>query len=225
MKSIIKFAAIITLFSLATLPNIFSQSTSAETGNIIGKVKLSDFTAGETIQQPDFLVSTKGGIQNAVLTLEGLEGAFREEAIVIDQKDMTYVPRIAVTMMGNEVTFTNSDAVLHNVRAVEGEATLINTVMFNSENPATSDLETPGVIDVKCDVHPGMQAYIVVTDNPFFAKSNEAGLFTIEAIPVGTYKMKAWHEKFGSLEKEVTITAGEKTAVIFEVTRESIDFP
>jgi hypothetical protein len=37
-----------------------------------------------------------------------------------------------------------------------------------------------------------MAAYIMAVDSPFFAVSNEKGVFTISGVPPGTYTYHAW---------------------------------
>ena len=38
----------------------------------------------------------------------------------------------------------------------------------------------------------------------------------IAGLPPGKYRVSAWHERFGELEKEVELSAGEKRAIQFE---------
>ena len=53
------------------------------------------------------------------------------------------------------------------------------------------------VIRFKCDVHPWMTAYLLVTDNPYYAISGDDGSFTIANVPPGRYTVEIWHEKSG----------------------------
>lgn len=206
-----------TLLFLIFLTNVTtSPSVDPPTGKIIGKVKLINHN-GKAVNKPELMVAAKGGIQNVVITIEGTEGEFKEDPISIDQKNKTYWPRVSVSMVGNELTFLNNDAILHNVHSYRGMETLYNVAMPKFIKKRITKLEQPGLMTVRCDVHQEMKAYVVVADNPHYTITNKAGLFEINSIPAGTYKIKAWHETLGSIEKEVTIVAGEKTAVIFEL--------
>ena len=39
-----------------------------------------------------------------------------------------------------------------------------------------------------------MSAYVFVANHPFVALTKDNGEFTIEGIPIGTYRIKMWHE-------------------------------
>ncbi len=220
MKDIFKLnTGFMTIALLSVVMALNTQIFANGGGKILGKVKLAGAT-GKALTKPELLVSAKGGVQNVVLTIAGIEGDFKADPITIDQKNKAYVPRISVSMVGSELTFLNSDAILHNVHGYSGVETLYNFAMPKFLKKKATKLEESGLKKIRCDVHQEMIAYVVVTDNPHYSITNEAGLFQIDGIPAGTYKIKAWHEKLGSLEQEVTITNGEKSAVIFEFSPE-----
>lgn len=58
-------------------------------------------------------------------------------------------------------------------------------------------------------MHDHMTAFIAVFDHPFYAVTDDQGAFTIPNVPVGKYKMQAWHEVLGLLEKEVGLWLGK----------------
>lgn len=219
MQKIKQIVAMLSILGLIFLMNVNAQLLAHGHGKILGKAKFVIGTNGKAISKPELIVSAKGGVQNVVMTIEGLEGDFKKDPIVIDQKNKTYIPRISVSMVGNELTFLNNDAILHNVHCYSGGETLYNIAMPKFKKKKTTKLEKSGLKTVRCDVHREMMAYVVVAENPYHAITNEAGLFQIDTIPAGTYKIKAWHEKLGTLEQEVTVKAGEKSAVIFEFSK------
>jgi hypothetical protein len=51
--------------------------------------------------------------------------------------------------------------------------------------------------------------------HPFFAVTGDDGSFTIKGLPPGTYTIETWHEKFGTLELQVTVGSKESKAVDF----------
>jgi hypothetical protein len=40
-----------------------------------------------------------------------------------------------------------------------------------------------------------MSAYVVVTETPYFAKTDKDGKFVLKDVPPGKYTLKVWHEK------------------------------
>jgi uncharacterized protein (DUF2141 family) len=83
---------------------------------------------------------------------------------------------------------------------------------------AAGPFESPEVFRVKCDVHPWMQAWVRVVDNPFFAVTGRDGRFTLHGLPPGTYTLKAWHEQLGVREMQITISAGKGAEANFMFT-------
>ena len=55
-------------------------------------------------------------------------------------------------------------------------------------------------IKFKANEHPWEKAYVGVFSHPFFAVSDDSGVFRIEGLPPGDYSIVAWHEK--NLESE-----------------------
>ena len=49
-----------------------------------------------------------------------------------------------------------------------------------------------GVVELGCNVHDWMLGYIYVVDSPYFAKTDSAGIVTLE-VPTGHYQLNAWH--------------------------------
>lgn len=66
-------------------------------------------------------------------------------------------------------------------------------------------------------MHDWMSAYIVATEHPYYVLTDRNGAFELTDVPAGTYKIRAWHEGIGALDKAVTAAAGESTDVTFEI--------
>ena len=81
------------------------------------------------------------------------------------------------------------------------------------EKKATFSKSEPDPFYIKCDVHPWMKTWVLVSDHPYFAVTDEKGNFSIDGIPAGTYEVVCWQEKFGkrTLTAEVTIGDGDTT--------------
>ena len=61
-----------------------------------------------------------------------------------------------------------------------------------------------------CNVHPWMNAHVLVRDNPYMAFTGEDGSFEIKNIPAGEHEFIFWHESVGNL-KNVSLGSGGKT--------------
>ena len=102
----------------------------------------------------------------------------------------------------------NSDPIIHNVRSLSQE-----NRPFNIAQPAGtpdrlkrfSDQEGP--IELRCDYHRWMRAFIFVMEHPFFGVTDAQGRFSIKNLPSGEYVLATWHESFG--ENKQTIQVGK----------------
>jgi len=176
---------------------------------------------GGAIYDESLVVNADGALANVVVSVsDGLSGWLREEyppppPAVLDQKGCVFVPHVVPVMVGQQLSLRNSDPFLHNVHVMA-----VNNPPANVGQPSTSESDTlpfeaPEVFRVKCDVHPWMEAWVRVVDNPFFAVTGRDGRFTIHGLPPGTYTLKAWHEQLGVREQQIVIVPGEGTAVDF----------
>jgi uncharacterized membrane protein len=68
-----------------------------------------------------------------------------------------------------------------------------------------------GMINIKCDSHPWMRAYIYSSKHPYVAITDEKGNYEIKDLLPGKYQVKIWHEGFGQVVKKVTVTAGKSS--------------
>jgi plastocyanin len=157
----------------------------------------------------ELVVGAGGGLKNVVVRIaKGVASPPPPPAApaVIDQNGCQYRPRVVVAQAGQQVEIRNSDQTLHNVHTYKGTATLFNLAHIQGTAPIKKKFPTVGdVVKFKCDVHPWMTGWVLVTDNPFFAVTAEDGGFTLENVPDGKYTIEIWHEKLGSQTKEVTV--------------------
>jgi len=130
-----------------------------------------------------------------------------EEPILIDQVGCLFIPHVAAVRAGQPVTFRNSDAVLHNIRAQAKEQRGFNIAQPVKEMTTTKTFSTQELnIPLKCDVHFWMTAYLHVLNQPFFEVTGTDGSFTIDELPPGDYTLEAVHPELGTQTRAVTVT-------------------
>jgi hypothetical protein len=71
------------------------------------------------------------------------------------------------------------------------------------------------VVELDCDAHNWMSAWVYTADHPYIALTDKNGGFVIEDIPAGEFEVTTWHPLLGSLDDKVRITAGQDTAIDF----------
>jgi hypothetical protein len=137
-------------------------------------------------------------------------------AAVIDQDGCLYRPRVLGVMVGQPLEIRNSDAVLHNIKAVPTTNRGFNISQPQAGMTTTRTFTDPEImVPLECNVHGWMNAFVGVTSHPFFAVSGADGGFTISGLPAGTYEIEAWHEKFGTRTTSVTVADGGTATVEF----------
>jgi hypothetical protein len=167
----------------------------------------------------DVLV-TDGKLQNAVVYVkEGLGDrvfAVPTEPFVIDQKGCIFLPRIAAAQVDQPLRLLNSDMMAHNVHGLPKNSTQWNFSLGVKGTSRTISVSKPEVmIELKCDIHPWMRAYVGVFDHPYFALSGPDGAFSLKNLPPGEYTIEAWHERFGTQTQKVTLGAKETKEITF----------
>lgn len=149
--------------------------------------------------------------RNTVVYIENLNGDWKPTEVEIEQKGGTFIPRYTQVIVGSTVKFLNSDPTEHNVYSADNEKYDLGTKPQGGELSYT--FKKTGVYTQHCKLHPTMQAYILVLQNPFYGLSDKEGNFTIENVPAGKHKLITWNERYKADVVEVTVTE-ENTAEI-----------
>ena len=115
-----------------------------------------------------------GRVENAfVYVKDGLGDrvfAAPAEPVTIDQRGCLYHPRVTGAVTCQEIVFLNSDPLLHNVHGTPHDSRAWNFSMGVQGSRRSIRVDKPEVaVEVRCDVHPWMRAYIGVVDHPYFA--------------------------------------------------------
>ncbi len=205
-------------------------------GKIVGTVKVAGKFAprapltvnknrevcGDHIQDESLVVGPEKGLRYAVLTLENItkgRAVELEAGYALDNEKCHFVPHVQAISLGQWIELKNTDPVLHTADAVLGQQTLFNVALWPGR-AVRKAAAYPGVVRINCGVHSWMNAYVVVTDNPYHAVTDLYGAYEIDDIPPGTYKLRLWHELLGTQEKQVQLEPGRQLEVNFEMNAE-----
>jgi plastocyanin len=156
-------------------------------------------------------VKAKGAKHNgdAVIYIETIAGkkfdAPKEHA-KMDQKNLTFIPHVLPILAGTTVDFLNSDDVLHNVFSPDKCVEKFNLGTWPKGKTRSYTFKEPGCQPVLlCNVHPEMEAYVLVLETPYFAVSAKDGSYTMKNVPAGKHTLKIWHAKLKGESQEVTL--------------------
>ncbi len=170
-------------------------------------------------------VSTKRvkELKDVVVYLESKEAVKAakppKEPVVMDQRKLTFIPHVLPIIKGTTVDFLNSDDFKHNVFTPDKIADRFNLGTYPSGQSARYTFTKPGDVVTLCNVHPEMEAYVVVLETPYFTKIKEDGTFSIVDVPAGSYTLKTWHEKLKPTEQKVTVPDQESLVIDIELKK------
>jgi plastocyanin len=132
-------------------------------------------------------------VAGAVVWLEapGAPRAPERRPVVLDQRNLAFSPHVLVIRVGTTVDFPNNDRVFHNVFSFR-DGKVFDLGMYPVGTLKHVTFDRPGLSRIFCNIHPGMSAYVMAVDSPFFAVTDQSGSFTIASVPTGTYRYHAW---------------------------------
>jgi plastocyanin len=160
--------------------------------------------------------TTQSAVPSAVVWIVGVTAgkAFPEEKRTeLESADCDLDPSTLAIAVGTTVNVVNDDRVLHRLIFTRADShdTLATMPFYNEGEVVPSErlAKTPGVIDVRCVIHRLTRARITVFGHPYFAATNDAGHFTIDSLPPGSYSLHVWPDGAAQpTQQQVTITAG-----------------
>ena len=128
---------------------------------------------------------------------------------VMDQINRAFAPDVLVIPVDSTVTFPNSDSVSHQIYSFSA-AKRFQLPLYRGKPYPPVAFGQPGVVTLGCNIHDEMLAYVVVTDAPFFGRTNTKGAWSAE-VPDGGYRVSIWHPRIREDTKDLEgeITAGE----------------
>lgn len=165
--------SVVKLFLFLLLPCLLTA------GDLKGKI---------TVQGDGAVVAVQG------MRPQQIKGNFKlpKEDFVIDQKNMRFVPAILPVSVGSTVNFPNSEeAIYHHVWSPSpGNSFDLGTYQVGQTRSVT--FNTPGIVEILCNIHTRMYAAVIVLDNPYFITADKEGKYEIQKIPSGEYEVKVY---------------------------------
>lgn len=167
-------------------------------------------------------VSADGGMIDIFIYVKaGLTAKYETptEKVLIDQRSCNYVPSVVGVMTNQPIEIMNSDSTLHNVHALPENSKGFNIGMPTKGMKSTRKFPNPeALIRIKCDVHPWMETYVGVVENPFHAVTGDDGRFELADVPPGEYTIEAVHPRLGARSATVKVASGAAATADFEFT-------
>jgi plastocyanin len=174
---------------------------------------------GKSPKVDQSLVVNNGNLMNAVVTITDIKSGKKIDAkkVTLDQKGCEYQPHVLAFPAGSTVEILNPDGILHNVHSYSKVNSPFNMAQPKFKKTLDVKIDKPEAIEVKCDVHGWMQGWLVATESPYVAVTDNSGNFKLTDVPPGSYTVEVWHEKLGKNTQKVTVKAKEDAKVGFDL--------
>ena len=132
----------------------------------------------------------------------------------MEQRNKTFLPHVLAVALGTAVDFPNVDPIFHNAFS-NFDAQVFDVHLYAPQTTRRVVFRRPGIVRVFCNVHESMSAVIAVLPTPYFAVTNAAGRFELQA-PAGEYMLRFWDERgrpdvLAKLDRRITIGEGAVT--------------
>jgi len=164
-------------------------------GHITGRVRFEGGTPAE-----------------AYVYLEGMRVAMRPQTVEIHQKRKQFSPRVSVVPVGTRLFFPNDDPVAHNVFSPTPEQAFDLGKVQSGDKPNPIVVSKAGPLEIFCNIHPNMEADVLVVSNPHWSRVGPDGTFDLADVPVGPRRVVLWGPTVRPAAERVELTA--KGAVI-----------
>ena len=212
MAVIVSLAAVVFLVLVALPLNAFA-------GKIKGTVKVQGLRTPENV----VVYLTKIPLPDIDLS---------KARFVMDQRNLEFEPHVLPVPVGAAIDFPNNDQVAHNVFSMS-RTKAFNLGSYKPGESKTVVFDNTGIVELRCDVHAEMAAYILVMENPYFAVTDKDGNFQIPDehylkqagieipadLPPGNYSIKTWHEKLKTEKSTVVVPESGDATVELNLKR------
>jgi hypothetical protein len=143
-----------------------------------------------------------------------------ERRYELNNTNCTLDPYVQAIATGGTLNVGNADRLVHTNRFINvGTGKIAGIAPFNDDGELVpiDRFDEPAEIEVVSDKHPWTRAWIAVFDHPYYAQTAANGTFTIDHIPAGKYRVRAWHPAIGFTDDSVTVLAGQQVTAALRI--------
>ncbi len=172
-------------------------------------------TCGNSQVGQMYILSASDEVKNVLVIVEGVQKglAAPKKDLVLDNNKCRFDPLVGIAYVKSNYVIKNSDPLLHNTnlgKMLKGgkRRAVYNLALPFKDQVIKKSNRVSGLLNVKCDAHPWMRAYVYSSKHPYEAITDEKGNFEIGGLLPGKYKVRFWHEGFEDVVQEIEVKAG-----------------
>ena len=197
-------------------------------GVIYGTLRVPSFAAAQATMNPypgranslpGHRSQATGAVVDAVIHVDHVPAA--AESVLsatsgtraqLAQSNQAFVPRVLVIGVGGHVDFPNQDPIYHNVFSLS-PVRRFDLGKYPRGRSRRVQFPRPGLVNVYCDIHSDMEAFVLVLPHHGFTRPSASGVFQLPNLPAGQYTVRVWHPDFGERTAKVEVPETGMVAV------------
>lgn len=177
---------------------------------------------GRASSMPGHRPKALGGVMDAVIHVdrvpvatESLLAATTRDRPKLAQANQAFVPRVLAIAVGTSVDFPNQDPIYHNVFSLS-PTRRFDLGKYPRGGSRRVVFPKVGLVNVYCDIHSDMEAFVLVLPHHGFTRPAASGEFRLPELPAGRYMLRAWHPDLG--ERTVNVEVPESGMVAVDLS-------
>jgi plastocyanin len=176
----------------------------------LAPTRVRDPYAGRASSLPEPRVPARGLPQDAVIYIESLPLDVSDRLPApsthpqLAQQGQAFMPRVIAIPVGGSVDFPNRDPIYHSVFSVS-PTRRFDLGRYGRGRSKSVQFNKPGLVNVYCDIHSNMEAFVLVTPNRALARPDASGSYAMPDLPPGRYTLRAWHPDMAPIERDVSV--------------------
>jgi plastocyanin len=131
----------------------------------------------------------------------------------IESVNGNFSPVFQVVPEGATIEIINSDAIAHNTHVFNRGGTIFNVALPLPGVTVKKTLTGSGIFSVRCDLHPWMQAWLLVPPSRYYGVVHEPGSISFTEVPPGEYVLHLWQAGSPEHIRLVELAAGESKSL------------
>jgi plastocyanin len=120
------------------------------------------------------------------------------------QKDQSFAPRVMAVAVGSAVDFPNLDPIYHNVFSLS-PVKRFDLGKYPQGQSKTIVFNRTGLVNVYCEIHSGMEAFVLVLPHHGFAQPRANGEYALPDLPAGRYTVRCWQPDLGPITRDIDV--------------------
>lgn len=165
-------------------------------------------------------------ISETVVSLEPASGKVIHKSPATFQmmtRGKMLIPHVLAIPVGSTVEFPNDDPISHNLFSLSSSNSF-DLGLYRKGAGKSHRFETPGLVNVYCNVHPNMSSVIQVMATPYYVFTDAAGNYAITDVPPGKYRLITWNEIGGQSETPIEVSNAGAVSGNLSVTLDSRNY-